>query len=496
MGNHRTTVIAASAFILAALILPLAPVPAGAQIPITRGNPGWTLQALDPFDLDAIAASLGVRAGVMIVQIEPGSRAAAAGCVQGEVVCAAAGRMVDSPAALEQTLAALSGTVELVGFVVGADGNLQVVKRILAPATAVTSSAQNPASPPLSALRQALAQSGTASSAPSPNPAQGPVSGPGLGAAPAQSGAAGKTSANDLSRTGTTYRHPVGFVFWYPASFTIREIENGIELVPSPARGAATTQPGGGAQQSEMYFVTGESAQGITSPFDQRVVSYLDNLVQTKVSPYLKRTAAPARVAMTDGEGMLMEWSAPGQSGVTVIARIYTSIMKGFGVFLGAVGDKSLVDAREADIKGMFASFAFEAGKLDQAIAGSWQLFSTREIRNEDNLNFTIDDPRRASMVSDEQTSLELFPDGSARRTSLSRTIAHGGVSGGSSTVWIDSGDQKTVKQGRWNAGNGTLFIMWQDKGMEQWQYGLVRDAGGISLKLANAGRIQFWQKR
>jgi hypothetical protein len=226
------------------------------------------------------------------------------------------------------------------------------------------------------------------------------------------------------------------------------------------------------------------------------VLAYLDDLVRTKVSPYMQRKSAPSPVAMTSGEGSLMEWSAPGQNGKTVVARIYSSMMRGFGVFLGAVGERSLVDAREAEIVGIFASFAFEAGKLDASIAGTWQLFSTREIRNEDTLNFTTDDPRLASMVSDEQTSLELLADGSARRTSVSRTIAHGGVSGGSSTVWIDSGDQKTVKQGRWNAGNGTLFIMWQDNGMEQWQYGLVRDAGGISLKLANAGRIQFWQRR
>ncbi|MDP2790748.1 MAG: hypothetical protein Q8O15_03215 [Rectinemataceae bacterium] len=460
MGAQRMPVTALTVLILAALVLPSIPVPANAQVRDPRSNPGWTLIALDPADLDAIAGSLGARAGVMIASILPGSRAAAAGCIQGEIVYAVDGKLVDTPAALDAALAAGTGKAELVGFVIGPDGTIQVVKRILAPVSGAPATGSVAAGSPISG-----------------------------------SPAAGSVAVNDLSRTGTTYRHPIGFVFWYPASFTVKEIENGIELVPAAS---AAGQAGGPGQPSEMYFVTGESIQGtgITSPMDQRVITYLDNLVKTKVSPYLQRTAAPSRVAMTNGEGSLMEWSVPGQNGKTVIARIFTSIMKDFGVFLGAVGEKSLVDSRDPDLRGMFASFSSEAGKLDQSIAGAWRLFSTREIRNEDKLNFTVDDPRRASMVSDEQTTLELFPDGSARRTSISRTIAHGGVSGGSSTVWIDSGDQKTVKQGRWNAGNGTLFIMWQDNRMEQWQYGIVRDAGGISLKLATAGRIQFWQKR
>ncbi len=62
--------------------------------------------------------------------------------------------------------------------------------------------------------------------------------------------------------------------------------------------------------------------------------------------------------------------------------------------------------------------------------------------------------------------------------------------------MWIDSGEQRVVKQGRWNAGNGTLFVMWNDGSMDSWRYGLVNEGGKVSLKLQAGNLVEFWQKR
>lgn len=314
-------------------------------------------------------------------------------------------------------------------------------------------SAQSPqTSDPRMALTQALG-TGQTSGAPG-----------GLGAQPGQMGqqTATEAPATDLSRGGSTWRHPAGFSFWYPETFTVQDADGGVQLMPIHGSGQSQTS------QGEIYYMTAENAQGITSPFDPRVIAYLDGLVAKQISPVMIRKAQPARVPMAGGEGMLAEWSAAGNSGGTVFTRIYTTILGSYAVFLVTAGDSRLLDGRTEELTGILRSIALGQGSIDRTISGVWKLFSTRQITNNDRLNFTTDDPRRASMVSDEQTSLELALDGTARRVSVWRTIAGGGYSGGSGTVWLDSGDQRSEKLGRWNAGSGTLFIVWQNGDMEQ----------------------------
>lgn len=305
-----------------------------------------------------------------------------------------------------------------------------------------------------------------------------------------QSAEAPASSPTDLSRNGAIWRHPVGFSFWYPSTFKAVDADGGVQLVPS---GAAQSSAATAVAATELYYLTAESIQGsgITSPFDLRVIQYLDGLVASNVSPYLQRKAEPLKVPMGGGEGMSAEWVAAGQGGQTIVARIYTTIMQQFGVFLVAVGEEKKLDSRRDELTAIIRSIALGQGRIDQSIAGVWKLFSTRQLRNEDTFNFTTDDPRRADMVSDEQTSLSLSPDGTARRVSQWRSIARGGVSGGPSTVWLDSGEQKSEKTGRWNADSGILFIMWQNGGMDQWQYALSEGA----LRLSGSGQVQYWQR-
>ncbi|HWR11323.1 MAG TPA: hypothetical protein VN445_05855 [Rectinemataceae bacterium] len=317
--------------------------------------------------------------------------------------------------------------------------------------------------------------------------AQGQTQELGLGAGLSSGRPQAAANVNDLSKGGSTWRHPIGFSFWYPSTFTLKEAEGSVQLVPV-SLGDQTSN-----KLPELYFLTAESIRGsgIVSPFDVRVIGYLDNLVTTKISPYLARKAQPASVPMAGGEGLFVEWQAAGQGDTTVVARIYATVLGEFGVFLVAVGDAQALEGRGEDLTAVLRSITLGEGKLDQGIAGIWKLYSTRQLRNEDTLNFTVDDPRRADMVSDEQTSLQLGPDGSARRVSLWRTIARGGAAGGNSTIWLDSGEQKSEKRGRWNAESGTIVIMWENGDLEQWQYALV----GGSLKLAGSGKVQFWQR-
>jgi hypothetical protein len=412
---------------------------------------GLTLQELDPADMEAIEAQLGQRAGVLVAKVVPDSAAAKAGVVQGEIILAIGETLVDSPQSFDKTLSGKTGTVELVSLLITED-EVQLAKRKLT----------------LSAKAEVKA------AAPVP-PA------PAKAATPAK---------HDTARKGQTYQHVIGFSFWYPEGWSVKEADDGLQLVPA---NAATAN----GQPAELYFITGQPLEGtdITQVRDPRVIALLDQLVQEKISPLLQRTRDPLDVSMTNGQGMLLYWNGQGPGGA-VQARIYACILKGYGVILGAVAPTAKIGAREGDLKAIFTSFGFEAGKQDPAVVGAWQLFSTRTIRNEDQQKFTSDDPRRASSVSNEQTTMEFRPDGTVVRTSIYRMIAGGGAAGGSSTVWIDTGDQKETKQGKWNAGNGTLFIMWSDGSMDSWRYGLVKEGGAVALKLLSGNQVAFWQKR
>ena len=147
-----------------------------------------------------------------------------------------------------------------------------------------------------------------------------------------QSAEAPASSPTDLSRNGAIWRHPVGFSFWYPSTFKAVDADGGVQLVPS---GVAQSSAATAVAATELYYLTAESIQGsgITSPFDPRVIQYLDSLVASNVSPYLQRKAEPSKVPMGGGEGMSAEWTAAGQGGQTIVARIYTTIMQQFGVF-------------------------------------------------------------------------------------------------------------------------------------------------------------------
>ena len=78
-------------------------------------------------------------------------------------------------------------------------------------------------------------------------------------------------------------------------------------------------------------------------------------------------------------------------------------------------------------------------------------------------------------------------PDGTVTSREVSRTVALG------SGVGLDTGDQVTMKQGKWFAGSGRLSLMWEQGTPED--YGYQLQGGRLILNLGN-GRGQVWQGR
>jgi hypothetical protein len=166
-------------------------------------------------------------------------------------------------------------------------------------------------------------------------------------------------------REGKTYRHAIGFSFWYPTGWTVKEDEEVIQLVP-PNPGSTTEGP------NELYFVSAENAaeEGIQRPDDPRIAEYLDMQVQS-LSPLLKRVGQVSFIDMAEGRGAVLGWEAGATQGGVVSARAFVSIIKDYVVVLMGIGLKDRLEARNSDLCQIFASFGSGAAPSLPTVAAS-----------------------------------------------------------------------------------------------------------------------------
>ena len=279
---------------------------------------------------------------------------------------------------------------------------------------------------------------------------------------------------------GKTYRHVIGFSFWYPADWAVKELQDTLQLVP-PDPGT-TTQ----GEPTEVYFLMGNSVagEGISRADDPRVMAYLDQAM-AKLSSFLRRTAAPAPKAMMNGQGVVMNWEGTSPTGNLVCARAYVSIINEYGVALVGLCFKERLERRDAVLQRIFASFSFGAGQLDQQLCGKWTYLTTQSMTNWSPFETSYS---RAQMASDRTGTLSLQSDGSWTRTDRTQMIA------GAAGVWVES-DQTKVNKGRWYAGGGSLYLIWDDNSWEDYKYEVRRTAEGIRLLLASGQKGELWQR-
>jgi len=400
-------------------------------------NLGFTFVTLGAADLDTIQQLLGRRVGVLVDAVAADSTAAKAGFKVGDVLFTIGNVGPDSAETAQKALAAQTGTVDCMGMrQVGAETQTFTLKL------------------PLGANAVAVV--------PPPVDVAPPAGLDGV------------------------YQHVTGLSFSYAKGWTVKPNDDGLALNPPDITMV------NGAPAEAYYLLTMPAAAGITDATDQRVITSLDQMVAAKISPALKRAQEPEAITMVNGKGVGLAWEVQGEKG-TVYVVSYVTIMNNTGFIIGGFGLKDKVTPRLPELKALFTTLKFGEGKHDPAVVGAWRYTSTRTLVNNDNINFTTDDPRRASAVTDEQTTMQLRADGSVVRTSISRTIAGGGAAGGAGKVWIDTGEQKDVKQGKWYAGDGTLFIVWDNGTMASYQFGIINN-NGPCLALASGTRMDYWK--
>lgn len=312
---------------------------------------------------------------------------------------------------------------------------------------------------------------------PPPSPAGGQS---GISGAQGSAPQAASPIQSASGRAGKTFSHPAGFTFWYPDTWTAAMQEGFLQLTP-PNPGKVADGP------TELYFIGGESiaGEGITSPDDPRVVSYIDQQVKV-LAPVLQYSGRSTPINMSQGKGALLEWTGKGANGEEIVAHAFVSLINDFGVTLTGIGHKKQVDSRDGDLRQMFASFAFGQSKNDPALIGSWELLSTVSITNQ---SVWESDWSRAQAVSETSSNLTFQPNGTWVRNDKSHMLV------GSGGIWLEDKSDKS-SNGTWNAGDGILYMLWEDNSYRECQYKVEQSGRGPQLKLVCGDKGEVWQRQ
>ncbi|HZH98425.1 MAG TPA: hypothetical protein VEX38_05595 [Fimbriimonadaceae bacterium] len=243
-------------------------------------------------------------------------------------------------------------------------------------------------------------------------------------------------------------KHPVGVSMRYPGDWTIRQSEDGYQLVPP-----------GSNPDKEMYIVKGDSAEGLTDPMSQMFVAAIDQQVAVEGGGALKRKGAPKAARAGNGKGVLLVYEAQGPNG-KVELRGYLTILKAYGVGIVALGDPDLLAKRADTLEKMFGTLIIGESEVDKELVGRWTKFSETIINSQSSGGRR---PGDASLVGNHNTSVALNPDGSFTMRVQSHSIA------GGSGVFIENKSDDTY-EGMWAASDGKLILMWKD-GSEEYTY-------------------------
>ena len=280
---------------------------------------------------------------------------------------------------------------------------------------------------------------------------------------------------------GKTYRHAIGFTFWHPGDWTVKEHEEMLQLIPPNPSTNASGEP------TEIYLIIGDNTvgdEGITSADDPRVAQFMDQAI-AQLGPFLQRSAAPAAMVTATSKGVVMNWQGNSPNGGLVYARAYISVIKDSGISLVALCLRDRLQARETELQRIFTSFAFGEGQRDLQLAGTWNFLTTSSLTNWSPFETSHS---RAQMASDTTGTLVIQPDGTWTRMYKTHMIA------GAGGVWLESKDTKESR-GTWYAGNGSLHLIWDDKSWQEYKYEIRQTPQGARLLLAIGGKGELWER-
>jgi hypothetical protein len=273
-------------------------------------------------------------------------------------------------------------------------------------------------------------------------------------------------------KNGKEYVHASGGKFRYPGTWTLKEVEGGLQLTPPDAG------------EGEIYAVVAESAEGATDPASKDVVAYVDMQVRS-LFPFVKRVGDVEKANAGNGKGAVVTWEGE-KDGQTYRVRGYLTILKNYGVALVAAGPKSKIEGRDKTLREIFHTFGWGQGKVDTNLVGVWNHWSYKgsgSYGRETKAKVVMNADGTFNYNSDTETSM------SAQGKTAGGDVAWtGGMASRRGDGW----------GGTWTADGSTLILNFADGSTETFTYKFKQESNGnvfLIVTEAGGGKPTEWSR-
>ena len=269
----------------------------------------------------------------------------------------------------------------------------------------------------------------------------------------------GSPAPNATAGNWKTYKHPVGLSLRYPGDWTLQEVPGFIQLISPEVNKSAQGQP------TELYIVSAEQAGRISSLEDPRLISALGSSM-TQMFPFLQRVGGMERIKAGNVSGIMLTREGTNPQGMKVRGQLSVTILKGFSLSVFAIGSEDVITARQQTVREIFSSFDAGPGERDPQLVGVWQ------------------SGLRGDGVSDRSSRYTLGEDGTLIKvTRLQSIVDAPGVS-------LDTDDDQTeTMSGTWSAGDGRLFVLWENGSTDDVAYEVRTDSAGSRVAMLSGAQ-------
>jgi hypothetical protein len=185
----------------------------------------------------------------------------------------------------------------------------------------------------------------------------------------------------------------------------------------------------------------------------------------TQMFPFLKRVGGMERIKAGNVSGIMLTREGPNPQGMKVRGQLSATILKGFSLSVFAIGSEDVITARQQTVREIFSSFDAGAGERDPQLVG------------------VLQSGLRGDGVSDRSSRYTLGADGTLTKVTRSQTIVDApGVS-------LDTDVQIETMGGTWSAGDGRLFVLWENGTTDDVVYEVRTDSAGSPVTMLSGGQ-------
>jgi hypothetical protein len=264
----------------------------------------------------------------------------------------------------------------------------------------------------------------------------------------------GSPAPNATAGNWKTYKHPVGLSLRYPGDWTLQEVPGFIQLISPEVEKSAQGQP------TELSIVSAERAGRISSIEDPRLIRALESSM-TQMFPFLQRVGGMERIKAGNVSGIMLTREGTNPQGIKVRGQLSATILKGFSLSVFAIGSEDVITARQQTVREIFSSFDAGAGERDPQLVGGWQ----------------------TTAASDRSSRYTLEADGTLTKVTRLQTIVDApGVS-------LDTDDQTETMRGTWSAGDGRLFVLWENGSTDDVAYEVRTDSASSRVAIISGAQ-------